>query len=63
MPFSSLNDFQIIQEFESVKKYFQSLMRENNYDNIIAEHKFLNKLNGTDVKHCKYYDVDEFLSI
>ena len=62
MPFYTLTDFDIEKEFESVKKYIISLMKENSFDNIIKEQAFLNILDKKDSIQCKYFDIDDFVT-
>ena len=50
MPFFGLTDFDIEKEFESVKKRIISLMKENNYDNLVKEHNFLNAIENSNSK-------------
>ena len=63
LPFASLTDYDVEKEFESPKKYINLLMEENNFDAIIKETKFMNTLNGKDTDPCKYFDVDDFISL
>ena len=63
MPFSSLTDFELNKEFESIKNYMLSLMKENGFYSLVKENEFLNTMNSEDTLPCRYYDVDEFTAL
>ena len=63
MPFRTLTDYELNKEFESIKNYMLSLMKENGFDTIVKETEFLNSMNSQDTVPCRYYDVDEFIAL
>ena len=63
LPFSSLSDYELEQEFQSTKNYYISLMKENFFYNAIKENKFLNKMKGQKDTSCEYYDSEEFIAL
>ena len=60
MPFYSLTDFNVEDEFISTKRKFENLMNNEKFENFLKDNKYEQILNPSNVTPCEYFDEEEF---
>ena len=60
MPFYSLTDFNVENEFISTKRKFENLMNNEKFENFLNDNKYEQILNPSNVTPCEYFDEEEF---
>ena len=60
MPFYSLTDFNVENEFISTKRKFENLMNNEKFENFLKDNKYEQILNPSNVTPCEYFDEEEF---
>ena len=60
MPFYSLTDFNVENEFISTKRKLENLMNNEKFENFLKDNKYEQILNPSNVTPCEYFDEEEF---
>ena len=60
MPFYSLTDVNVENEFLSTKRKFENLMNNEKFENFLKDNKYEQILNPSNVTPCEYFDEEEF---
>ena len=59
MPFYSLTDFNLENEFISTKWKFENLTNNEKFENFLTENKYEQIFNPSNVTPCEYFDEEE----
>ena len=59
LPFHSLTDFNVENEFISTKRKFENLMNKEKFENFLKDNKYEQILNPSNVTPCEYFDEEE----
>ena len=62
MPFYSLSDYNIENEFLTTKRKFENLLDNKQFEMFLKENKYEQIFNPTCVTPCQYFDEDEFIN-
>ena len=62
MPFYSLSDYNIGNEFLTTKRKFENLLDNKQFEMFLKENKYEQIFNPTCVTPCQYFDEDEFIN-
>ena len=58
MPFYSLTDFNVENEFISTKRKLENLMNNENFENFLKDNKYEQILNPCNMTPCEYFDEE-----
>ena len=61
LPFHSINDYKVENEFLSTRGKFVNLMDNEKFENLLKDNKYEHFLNPGIMLPCQYFDEDEFI--
>ena len=61
LPFYSLTDYNVENEFISTKRIFMNLINNEKFENFLKENKNEQDFNPSSMTPCQYFDKEEFI--